>query len=231
MKILVKNDFISKTQSILNIFQVDDEDYIEKWINEYIEQEIENKVNLVSSEENICEVSYEIQSNFKEFSLIKKQIIINKGYIYNSNTYNYTKLFTININIYTDNITETCVSLQEKLPYTKLYNDINEEINKRITKELNKETLLLLQSEYNKKVLTKNTWTQKELILLQNTIIKKHKIQLFNTISKQLRKNNRKQNRRNYKNDEIKPNQNNVLLKSCKEEYITVSFQNKLNGT
>lgn len=79
------------------------------------------------------------------------------------------------------------MSIQEKQPYTKLYNDINEEINKRITKELNQETLLLLQSEYNK-IQTKDTWTQKELILLQNTIIKKHEMKLFNNISKQLRK-------------------------------------------
>lgn len=226
MKVLVKNDFISNTQSILNIFHIDDDDYIEKWINEYIQHQIKNKVS--SSEDknsNICDISYEIQSNFSEFSLIEKQKIINKGYIYNSNTHNYTKLFTININIYTDNI-ETCVasSLQEKLPYTKLYNDINEEINKRITKELNQETLLLLQSEYNKKIQTKNTWTQKELILLQNTIIKKHEIQLFNNISKQLRKNNRKQKRANSKSPETKPN---LLLKSCKEEYITLSCQNK----
>lgn len=223
MKVLVKNDFISKTQSILNIFHVDDDDnddYIEKWINEYIQ----NKIKELSKELSKEETSYEIQSNFTEFSLIKKEKIINKGYIYNSNSHNYTKLFTINILPFTETITETCVIVQEKLPYTKLYNDINEEINKRITKELNQETLLLLQSEYNKKIQTKNTWTQKELILLQNTIIKKHEIQLFNNISKQLRKNNRKQKRANSKSPETKPN---LLLKSCKEEYITLSCQNK----
>jgi hypothetical protein len=222
MKILVKNDFISNTQSILNIFHIDDDDYIEKWINEYIQEEIKSK--------NTCkEISYEIQSNFTEFSLIQKHKIINKGYIYNSNTHNYTKLFTININTFIENITDTCVSLQKNLPYTKLYNDINEEINKRITKELNQETLLLLQSEYNKKIQTKNTWTQKELILLQNTIIKKHEIQLFNNISKQLRKNNRKQKRNTFNADYVnrQSNSQNLVLKSCKEEYITVSCQNQ----
>lgn len=224
MKILVKNDLISNSQEILNIFHFDNEDYIENWINEYIKQEIKSKEKLIN--ENKQDISYEIQSNFTEFSLIQKQKMINKGYIYNSNTYNYTKLFTININQFTENITETCLSLQEKLPYTKLYNDINEEINKRITKELDQETLLLLQSEYNKKIQTKNTWTQKELILLQNTIIKKHEIQLFNKISKQLRKNNKKQKRSNSKSPEI-TNSNNLLLKSCKEEYLTVSCQNK----
>lgn len=218
MKILVKNDFISNSQEILNIFRINDDDYIENWINEYINKEIKNKV----INENKQEISYEIQSNFTEFSLIQKQKIINKGYIYNSNTYDYIKLFTININTFNENITDTCVSLQEKLPYTKLYNDINEEINKRITKELDQETLLLLQSEYNKKIQTKNTWTQKELILLQNTIIKKHEIQLFNKISKQLRKNNRKQKRKSPETNK----QNNLLLKSCKEEYLTISCQN-----
>lgn len=224
MKILVKTDFISNSQSILNIFHVDDEDYIEKWINEYIQQEIKNKeTNLELSKEN----SYEIQCNFTEFSLIQKQKITNRGYIYNSNNFEYTKLFTININEFTENITETCVSVQEKLPYTKLYNDINEEINKRITKELNQETLLLLQSEYNKKIQTKNTWTQKELILLQNTIIKKHEIQLFNNISKQLRKNNRKRKKSKSPETIGQNNQKNLLLKSCKEEYLIVSCLNK----
>jgi hypothetical protein len=220
MKILAKNDFISNSQSILNIFHVDDDDnddYIEKWINEYIQNEIKD----LSKETSKEEVSYEIQSNFTEFSLIQKSKIINKGYIYNSNSYNYTKLFTINILPFTENITETCVNLQEKQPYTKLYNDINEEINKRITKELNQETLLLLQSEYNKKIQTKDTWTQKELILLQNTIIKKHEMHLFNNISKQLRKNNRKQKRGT--SPEIKLTTSSPLLKSCKEEYLTVS--------
>lgn len=224
MKILVKTDFISNSQSILNIFHVDDEDYIEKWINEYIQQEIKSKeTNLELSKEN----SYEIQSNFTEFSLIQKQKITNRGYIYNSNNFEYTKLFTININEFTENITETCMSVQEKLPYTKLYNDINEEINKRITKELNQETLLLLQSEYNKKIQTKNTWTQKELILLQNTIIKKHEMQLFNNISKQLRKNNRKRKKSKSPETIGQNNQNNLLLKSCKEEYLIVSCLNK----
>lgn len=224
MKILVKTDFISNSQSILNIFHVDDEDYIEKWINEYIQQEIKSKeTNLELSKEN----SYEIQSNFTEFSLIQKQKITNRGYIYNSNNFEYTKLFTININEFTENITETCMSVQEKLPYTKLYNDINEEINKRITKELNQETLLLLQSEYNKKIQTKNTWTQKELILLQNTIIKKHEMQLFNNISKQLRKNNRKRKKSKSPETIGQNNQKNLLLKSCKEEYLIVSCLNK----
>ena len=217
MKVLAKNDFISNSQSILNIFHVDDDDYIEKWISEYIQNEIKE----LSKETSKEEISYEIQSNFTEFSLIKKHKIINKGYIYNSNSFEYKKLFTINILTFIESITETCLSVQQKQPYTKLYNDINEEINKRITKELNQETLLLLQSEYNKKIQTKDTWTQKELILLQNTIIKKHEMQLFNNISKQLRKNNRKQKRSNSKSPEIKPT--NLLLKSCKEEYLTVS--------
>ena len=61
MKILVKTDFISKSQSILNIFHVDDEDYIEKWINEYIKQEINN---LYPSQEIKNDISYDIESNF-----------------------------------------------------------------------------------------------------------------------------------------------------------------------
>ena len=224
MKILVKTDFISKCQLILNIFHIDDDDYIENWINEYIKQEIKKEIKKEDKKENICEISYEIESNFTEFSLIQKDKIINKGYIYNNNTLNYKKLFTININNYTESLTDTCIILQKNLPYTKLYNDINEEINKRIIKQLSKDTLCLLLLEYNKKMQIKNTWTQKELILLQNTIIKKYEIQLFNTISKQLRKNNKKQ-KRNYllNQDEVLENQ---ILKSCKLEYITLSRPN-----
>lgn len=217
MKILVKTDFISKSQSILNIFHIDDDDYIENWINEYIKQEIKKK-------ENICDISYDIESNFTEFSLIQKNKIINKGYIYNSNTFNYTKLFTININNFTETMTNTCSLLQKNLPYTKLYNDINEEINKRIIKELSKDTLCLLLLEYNKKIQTKNEWTQKELILIQNTLIKKYEIRLFNTISKQLIKNNKRQKRQDQSDVYQKTSQiENQILKSCKLEYITVS--------
>lgn len=216
MKILVKTDFISKSQSILNIFHVDDEDYIEKWINEYIKQEINN---LYPSQEIKNDISYDIESNFTEFSLIQKTKIINKGYIYNSNAFSYTKLFTININNFTETLTDTCISLQKNIPYTKLYNDINEEINKRIIKNLSKETLCLLLLDYNKKIQTKNEWTQKELILIQNSLIKKYEIQLFNTISKQLRKNNKKQKRQN----QISEYPENKILKSCKLEYITIS--------
>ena len=217
MKILVKTDFISKSQSILNVFHIDDDDYIEKWINEYIKQEINN---LDPSQEIKNDISYDIESNFTEFSLIQKTKIINKGYIYNSNAFSYTKLFTININNFTETLTDTCVLLQKNLPYTKLYNDINEEINKRIIKDLSKETLCLLLLDYNKKIQTKNAWTQKELILIQNTLIKKYEIQLFNTISKQLRKNNKKQKRQSY---EVSEKTENTILQSCKLEYITMS--------
>ena len=134
MKILVKTDFISKSQSILNIFHVDDEDYIEKWINEYIKQEINN---LYPSQEIKNDISYDIESNFTEFSLIQKTKIINKGYIYNSNAFSYTKLFTININNFTETLTDTCISLQKNISLpkmSKISKIINDYRNKSIYK-------------------------------------------------------------------------------------------------
>lgn len=213
MKILVKNDFISNTLSVLHIFHIDDEDYIEKWINEYIQTQISHQV--IDSN-----ISYKVESDFTEFSLIQKHNILNKGYLYNTNSLNYIKLFSINITSYNDNDSKDNVniSLQENQPYTKMYNDINQEINKRIIKELSKDTLILLQNEYNQKIQTKSNWTQKELILLQNNIIKNNEIKLFNTFSKQLKKNNKKQKRNNLETPKI-----NLLLQSCKEEYLNIN--------
>lgn len=245
MKVLVKTEFFESVakQTILNVFYNNPDDtcdsnvdthldnYIDKWINEYIELEIKS-LNLKPLPENIVECSYDIECRNDEYTLTSKTKKLNKGYLYNTGVFEYQTLFNIKVNDFNnDSVAVSNVSnnVQEKSCYTKLFIDINVEINKRIIKELKPETLILLQNEYNDKIQTKKNWTQNELILLQNTIIRKHEIELYNKISRQLKKNNKKQNRKS----KSKSPQNNIdtntetllknqVLNSCKLEYLLV---------
>jgi hypothetical protein len=211
MKVLVKIDSFN-VETILNIIYNDLDD---KWTTEYLDLEIEK----IKKTDNDCEVFYEICDN--NYTLIKKDTVINKGYLYNTNTSNYTVLFTIKeLNFDFDTIKNFNKNIQENNPYTKMFIDINNEINRRLIKELDKDSLFNLIIDYNNILQTKNDWTKDDLILLQNNIVKKQDLSMYSILLKKMKKYKKKQNRKN-KSPNVTTDPE--LFNSCKLEYIIVN--------
>jgi hypothetical protein len=187
MQIIIKQDLISNTETILNIFYGENDAYIENWINLYFDQEIE-KLNMTNLNIKSDSLDYFVEIKDTKYYLVKKYKLILKGYIYNSAEKVSEKLFSIRCLSY-DNINPLLSTVESQ----SLWNGINSEITHRIMKQVNKDTLYQINMTFEAAVKTKETWNSTELVMLQNEVTRTHKKKLYNSIVKKMKKFEKKQ--------------------------------------
>jgi hypothetical protein len=192
MQIIIKQDLISNTENVLNIFYGENDTYIENWINLYFDQEIE-RLNMTPCEGNIKSDSldYFVEIEDNKYYLVKKYKLILKGYIYNSAEKVSEKLFSIRCLSY-DNINPLLSTVESQ----SLWNGINSEITHRVMKQVDKDTLYQINMKFEAAVKTKETWNSTELVMLQNEVTRTHKKELYSSIVKKMKKFEKKQTKK-----------------------------------
>lgn len=193
MKIVIKNDLISHTEEVINIFYGENETYIEEWINNYFNEEIDI-LRLVPMANNISDIDYFIEISDGIFYLVKKYKTIAKGYLYNSSEKISEKIQSIKL-LNFDSTNHLSVATSSNT----LWNNINSEINHRIMKQIDHASLFQINMKMESAIKTKNTWTATELVMLQNEITREHKKELYSSIVKKTKKFNKKNKFNNQK--------------------------------
>ena len=219
MQIIVKKDLLSNSEDVLNIFYGDNDAYIESWINEYFEQEIEC-LKMIPYKEGIKFGSLDFFVEIKDdvYYLMKKYKVMLKGYLYNSSEKVEEKLFSVRCLKY-DNIDP----FLNKIESQSLWNNINSEVTHRVMKRVDKDTLYKLNMKFESAIKTKNVWSSTELIMLQNELVHTYKQDLYNSVVKKMKKFEKKQGKKEISEINLSRQSNS----SCGLEYLIVSKKEK----
>lgn len=171
MYIILKHDHIEDNKKIISILY----DYqYEKFIQSYLLNEISNLEHTNPS------VSWIIENN----SLIKKENMINKGYLYNNKIEKQTKILTLEVYSYDANNIEK----NHEIKKNKLWENINTEINNRVLKSMDKTELYQVFIKLNENLQLKQNWSNYEYINLLNDLLKNFKKELYSSIAKKLKR-------------------------------------------
>lgn len=155
-------------------------EYIEKWLSNYINNEI-NSLLYMPNNKNEKSISYEVQESDggKIFSLIKKYQKTTKGYLYNNYENMYEKIFDIKV-------------IRDEESYTGLNNFcdeqtmalIDDQVNQRVIKSLEREALQVFLNDIRNAIKGKQSWNKDELLYLETQILRQLKKKLTNKIRK-----------------------------------------------
>lgn len=176
MYIIFKNDHLLDKKSVISVLY--DFQY-ERWIKNYLN----NEKNFL---ENIDDEEYNIEYIIGNRELIKSETIIKKGYLYNNKITRETKIFSLEVYAFDANDVESNYNnLDEN---TRLWENINSEINKRILKNMDKESLYQVFIKINENMKLKQNWTNYEYVNLLNEILKNFKKELYSSVAKKLKR-------------------------------------------
>jgi hypothetical protein len=200
MQIIIKQDFISNTEDVINIFYGENNEYVADWINAYFEQEIES-LKMMPCEDNIRpdSLDYFVEMENNMFYLVKKYKQILKGYIYNTSEKISEKLYSIryltfdNVNVVLDKVNES----------SSLWNGINSEITHRVMRQVDQDSLYRINLNFEAAIKTKENWNSTELIMMRNEITKTYKKELYSSIVKKMKRFEKKQNKKASPNNVI----------------------------
>lgn len=177
MYIILKTDYLLDKKDIVNVmydFQYD------KWMKMYLNSEKSFLDTNEKSDEN-SKVEYIING----YTLIKKESTINKGYLYDKKTEKQTEL--LSLEVYTFDANEvTSNHLSEN--NTRLWENINSEINKRILKTMDKESLNQVFVKVNDNIKLKERWSNYEYTNMLNELLKNFKKELYSSVAKKLKR-------------------------------------------
>jgi hypothetical protein len=179
MYIILKRS--NENDEILNIIYGQDDTLINKWIKEYLEEEIES-LRMCPLEENLKNVVYEINRGINHYELIKREKRIHKGYIYNTSDKTATVLLSIKVLEY--NSSHFLPNAQSNLQWE----NINSEINNRVLKQLDKESLYQVFVKLQRAIDTKKQWNRLEYISTISEIIKSFRKELYSSIAKRMKR-------------------------------------------
>ena len=179
MYIIIKRS--NDNEEILNIIYGQDDTLINKWIEEYLEQEIES-LRMCPLEENLKNVVYEINRGINHYELIKREKRIHKGYIYNTSDKTANVILSIKVLEY--NSSNFLPNAQSNLQWE----NINSEINNRVLKQLDKESLYQVFVKLQRAIDTKKQWNRLEYISTISEIIKSFRKELYSSIAKRMKR-------------------------------------------
>ena len=197
MQIIIKQDFISNTEDVINIFYGENTEYVENWINTYFEQEMES-LKMMPCEGNIKydSLDYFVEMENNMYYLVKKYKHVLKGYIYNTSEKISEKLYSIRCLTF-DNVNVVL----DKVNKDSLWNGINSEITHRVMRQVDQDSLYRINLNFEAAIKTKDNWNSTELIMMRNEITKNYKKELYSSIVKKMKKFEKKQKK-------ISPNTN-----------------------
>ena len=188
--VIIREDYDSKLPFVINTIydNPDTLEYIEKWINNYLNDEIKGLLYL-PNRENERSISYEIEEidGGEVFSLFKKYEKVEKGYFYNKYENVYKKLF--DIKVIKDE--ESCNNLGQhliNLSDESAMKFINDEVNQRVLRSLEREALQVFLNDIRNAIKNKKAWNTDELLYLESQILKQLKKKLTNKIRKNVMK-------------------------------------------
>lgn len=169
MYIILKHDHIEDNKKVIDILH----DYqYEKYIQSYLLNQIPDL------QDN--SVSWLVEN----YSLIKKENTINKGYLYNNKIEKQTKILTLEVYSYDANNIEKNYEIKKN----KLWENINTEINNRVLKSMDKTELYQVFIKINENLQLKQNWSNYEYINLLNDLLKNFKKELYSSIAKKLKR-------------------------------------------
>lgn len=172
-------------ETILNIIYGDNENYVKKWIEIYFDNIIEKKEN-VDNEEFFVEIENGI------YYLVKKTVVIIKGYIFNTSEQIKEKLFSVRYLKFDENKEKALLkTLSDNIKLNELnglYPEITNETNHKVLSEIDRESLYEIYCAFEGAIRTKETWNTPELIILQNKVTRDFKKDLYSTIVKKYKK-------------------------------------------
>ena len=184
MYIILKRS--NDNEQILNIIYGQDDTIINKWIKEYLEQEIES-LKMCPLEENIKNIIYEINEGINHYELIKREKRIRKGYIYNTSDKTANVVFSIKVLQY--NSSHFLPNAQSNLQWE----NVNSEINNRVLKQLDKESLYQVFVKLQRAIDTKKQWNRLEYISTISEITKSFRKELYSSIAKKMKRFGKRQ--------------------------------------
>lgn len=179
MFIILKNDFIKKNKSIINIIYGNYDSCIKRALND--------ELNDMNDSNKDPLVSYIVDEN----SIILEKKVVKSGYLYN------TEKITRNIIMTIEAIEYDTRSFQPSNDNDRLFKDLNTEINHRVLKSLDKDSLYQVFIILNKNLNIKKTWTNYDFINMLNDILKNFKKELYSSVAKKLNRYKFKTNKSN----------------------------------
>lgn len=185
MKIIIKTDLVSKVEKTINVFYGENNVYIEKWINDYLNKEIDI-MKLEPDVKNTSDIEYYVEMCDSLFYLVKKHKLLLKGYVYNKYETICERLRCIKTMEF-DGVVNNVETLG-----CSLWKGINSDINHRVMREIDHASLLQVNMKFEDALKTKELWSSTELVMLQTDIIKVHKKKLYSSILKKVKKFNKK---------------------------------------
>jgi len=172
-------------ETILNIIYGDNEDYIKKWIEIYFDNIIEKKEKHQNEEFFV-----EIESGI--YYLVKKRLVIIKGYLFNTSEQITEKLFSIRYLKFDETKEkELLKTLSDNIKLNELsdlYPEIQCDINHKVLSGIDRESLYEIYCAFEGAIRTKETWNTTELVILQNKVTRDFKKDLYSTIVKKSKK-------------------------------------------
>ena len=200
MQIIIRYDFSTNTENILNILYGEDLDYTQKWINSYVNDEI---MSLKMAPNNnplikIDTIDYNVNNKENVLTIIKNYKKIKEGYIYNATQKYSDKLFSIRFLNFDESVSQIngqesfLSNISKNIEVNALKESIVCEINHRVLKQLDQPSLYQIFLKFEAAIKTKSSWTSTELINLESESIKSFKKQLYSNITKRLKRYGRK---------------------------------------
>lgn len=196
MQIIIRHDFATNTENILNILYGEDLEYTQKWINTYINNEIES-LKMTPNNNPLIKIDtiiYIVENNV----VVKNYKKIKEGYIYNATQKYSDKLFSIRFLNFDESVSQIngeesfLSNISKNIEINALKESIVCEINHRVLKQLDQPSLYQIFLKFEAAIKTKAHWSSTELINLESESIKSFKKQLYSNIAKRLKRYGKK---------------------------------------
>ena len=120
----------------------------------------------------------------EQLSIIKKEELIERGYVFNSKKTKETQIITLEVLEYNPRSLEINKSKSD----CKLWENLNREINHRVLKNMDKDSLYQVFIELDKNMKLKENWTNNDFINILNELLKNFRKQLYSSVAKKLKR-------------------------------------------
>ena len=181
MFIIIKHDLTQSKKEVANIIYGDS---YEAWATGYLTDtlsEISDTPNTPGTPDTPG-ISY--YTDIQLLSIIKKENILEKGYIFNNKTVKETPIITLEVLEYNPRSLDFNKTHSE----CKLWENLNNEINHRVLKNMDKDSLYQVFIELDKNMKLKQNWTSNDFINILNELLKNFRKQLYSSVAKKLRR-------------------------------------------
>ena len=190
MFIIIKHDLTQSKKEVANIIYGDS---YEAWATGYLTDtlsEMSDTPNTPNTPDtpntpntpDTPGISY--YTDIQLLSIIKKENIIEKGYIFNNKTVKETPIITLEVLEYNPRSLDFNKTKSE----CKLWENLNSEINHRVLKNMDKDSLYQVFIELDKNMKLKQNWTSNDFINILNELLKNFRKQLYSSVAKKLRR-------------------------------------------